>query len=203
MFWAVVAVVLAALAWRWSSRRWSLPCPSLVAGGWNNPRFARLLLVERTLDRIGIRPGQRVLEIGPGPGRLLIPVAQRVHPQGAVVGLDIQPAMIARLQAGASAAGVTNLVGLIGDAATTSPPGTFDVVILATALGEIPNRDAALRRCFDALTPGGVLSVTEMLPDPHFVRLKTVRRLAERAGFEHQHTEGSWLSFTANFTKPL
>jgi ubiquinone/menaquinone biosynthesis C-methylase UbiE len=119
------------------------------------------------------------LEIGPGPGRLLIPAAQRVQPHDDVVGLDIQPAMIARLQETAEAVGVTNLVGFVGDAATTSPPGEFDVVILATALGEIPNRDAALRRCFNAFKPGGVLSVTEMLPDPHFVSRRTVRRLAE------------------------
>ena len=32
----------------------------------------------RTLDRIGLQPGNRVLEVGPGPGRLLIPAAERV-----------------------------------------------------------------------------------------------------------------------------
>lgn len=199
---AIVSLALAALVWRWSSRRWSLPCPSWLAWGLENPRFARLLLVDRTLDRIGIRSGQRVLEIGPGPGRLLVPAAQRVKPDGEVVGLDIQPAMIARLQARAEAAGVNNLIAMVGDAATTSPAGQFDVVVLATALGEIPNRDAALRRCFEALKPGGVLSITEMVPDPHFVPRRTVVRVAEQAGFRHQRTQGSSWSYTANFQKP-
>jgi ubiquinone/menaquinone biosynthesis C-methylase UbiE len=209
VFWIIVAGVVLALVWRWSSHRWSLPCPSWLvpspsrlARALDNPRLARLLFVDRTLDRIGLRSGQRVLEIGPGPGRLLIPAARRVQPDGEVVGLDIQSSMIARLQAGAKEAGVTNLVGIVGDAATTSPTGLFDVVILATALGEIPNRDATLRRCFDSLKPGGVLSITEMVPDPHFVSQSAVRRFAERAGFQHQRTEGSWLSFTANFNKP-
>ena len=198
----VIAVTLLALAWRWSSRRWSVPCPPWLAWGFENPRLARLLFVTRTLDRIGVRSGLRVLEIGPGPGRLLVPAAQRVQPDGEVVGLDIQPAMIDRLRARAQASGVSNLVGIVGDAATATPPGQFDVVFLATALGEIPNRTEALRRCFDALRPGGVLSITEMLPDPHFVGQGTVRRLAEQAGFRHLRTQGWWLSFTANFEKP-
>jgi hypothetical protein len=42
-----------------------------------------------------------------------------------------------------------------------------------------------------------------MLPDPHFVPQRTVRRLARQAGFQHHATEGSWLSFTASFRKPM
>ncbi len=37
---------------------------------------------QTTLDRMGLQPGQRVLEVGPGPGRLLIPAARRVLPAG-------------------------------------------------------------------------------------------------------------------------
>jgi hypothetical protein len=47
-----------------------------------------------------------------------------------------------------------------------------------------------------------VLSITEMLPDPHFVPKRMVRELAEHAGFQHQATHGSALYFTANFVKP-
>ena len=35
-----------------------------------------------------LKPGQRVLEVGPGPGRLLLSAAQRVAPNGEVVGID-------------------------------------------------------------------------------------------------------------------
>lgn len=157
---------------------------------------------EKTLDRIGLRRGQRVLELGPGPGRLLIPAARRVEPEGEVVGLDIQPQMIDRLRSRAAEAGVKNLTGIVGDAATTVGPGEFDVVFLALTLGEIPDREAALRRSFEALRVGGILSVTEMFPDPHFVPRRTVHRLAERAGFRHVATHGSWPFFTANFVKP-
>jgi SAM-dependent methyltransferase len=71
---------------------------------------AKISLVQRwsttlkTLDR----PGEKVLEIGPGPGRLLIPAAKRVMPGGEVVDIDIQPKMIERLKKNAEKAGVTN-----------------------------------------------------------------------------------------------
>ena len=47
-------------------------------------------------DRLLTR--EKVLEIGPGLGRLLIPAARRVMPGGEVVGIDIQPKMIERLE---------------------------------------------------------------------------------------------------------
>ena len=61
------------LGWRWASRIWSLPCPSLTAWRFDNPLLRRM--TRATLDRLEIRPGQRILEVGPGPGRLLIPAA--------------------------------------------------------------------------------------------------------------------------------
>ena len=87
------------LAWRWGSRRWSLPCPALLAWSLENPIFQRFNGTRIVLDRLALRPGQRALEIGPGPGRLLIPAAKQVFPNGEAVGIDIQPAMIERSSA--------------------------------------------------------------------------------------------------------
>ncbi|MFN0053598.1 MAG: class I SAM-dependent methyltransferase [Planctomycetales bacterium] len=158
---------------------------------------------EITLERIGLRPGQRVLEIGPGPGRLLIPAADRVLPGGEVVGIDIQPGMIDRLKRRAKSANVKNLTAILGDA--TQPvvaEGSFDVAFIVTTLGEIPDRAAALAQCLRALKPGGVLSITEMLPDPHYQSKTTVKRLAEEAGFRLQSVHGGAWLFTANCVKP-
>lgn len=162
----------------------------------------RDLGTQATLDRIGLKPGQRVLEVGPGPGRLLIPTAQRVQPGGEVVGLDIQPGMIERLKLRAARAGVSNLRTILGDATHSNiPPESFDVVYLCTVLGEIPDREAALRQCHAALKPGGALSITEIFPDPHYQSRATVLRLAEKAGFQLKEMHGPWYFFTANFVK--
>jgi ubiquinone/menaquinone biosynthesis C-methylase UbiE len=205
--WIVVAVVGAVLlfflGWRWASRVWSLPCPTLLAWALDNRLYERITGTQVTLQRMGLRPGQRVLEVGPGPGRLLIPAAQRVLPAGEVVGIDIQPGMVGRLKERARRAQVSNLTAILGDA--TQPvvaEASFDLAFLVTTLGEIPDRAAVLAQCFRALKPGGVLSITEMFPDPHYQPRPTVKRLAEQAGFRLQSLQGGWWLFTANFVKP-
>lgn len=191
------------LGWRWASRRYSLPCPTWLAGSLTSPWMDRLAGTQATLDRMGLRPGQRVLELGPGPGRLLIPAAKRVLPEGEVVGLDIQPGMLEKLKRRAAQAGVSNLATLVGDAAQPHfSPESFDLVYLCTVLGEIPDREAALRQAYAALKPGGQLSITEIFPDPHYQSQATVQRLAESAGFRLAELHGPWYFFTANFVKP-
>lgn len=199
----IFSVSLIFVAWRLASRVWSLPCPSLVGWALESPFYYRITGTEKTLDRIGLKSGQRVLEIGPGPGRLLIPAARRVLPGGEVVGIDIQSGMIERLKERAKAANATNLTAVLGDATQpVVPEASFDVAFLVTTLGEIPDRGAALTQCYRALKSGGVLSISEMLPDPHYQSKATVRQLAEAAGFRLQSVVGGMWLFTANFVKP-
>ncbi len=199
----LIMLVIGNLWWRWASRRRSLPCPTWLAASLESPLMDWLAGTQTTLDRLGLQPGQRVLEIGPGPGRLLIPAARRVLPGGEAVGLDIQSGMIERLKVRATQAGIPNLKAILGDATQPHvPPESFDVVYLCTVLGEIPDRAAALRQCYLTLKPGGLLSVTEIFPDPHYQSRATVRRLAGEAGFRLREMHGPWSFFTANFLKP-
>lgn len=71
-----------------------------------------------------------------------------------------------------------------------------------TVLGEIPDRERALRELFDALRPGGILSVTEIVFDPHFQSRRTVTRLAEAAGFRNRAFHGNRIAFVLQFQKP-
>ena len=197
-----MALVGAGLIWRGLSRRRSLPCPIWMSGFVEGPLMDRVLGTKTTLDRIGLGPGLCVLELGPGPGRLLIPAAKQVLPGGEVVGLDIQPGMIELLKERAAQAGISNLKATLGGAMQfNNIHKDFDVVYLCTVLGEVPNREAALRQCYEALKPGGKLSITEIFLDPHYQSRATVKRLSEAAGFQLQAIYGSWYFFTANFVK--
>jgi SAM-dependent methyltransferase len=198
----MAAIAAVWLGWRLASRKQVLPCPTWLGAILEGPVPDLLFATEQTLDRIGLAPGQRVLEAGPGPGRLLIPAARRVLPGGSVTGLELQPGMARRLTARARDAGTTNLAVVVGDARKPHfAPESFDVVYLVTVLGEIPDGEGALAECYDALRPGGRLSITEIFPDPHFLARGSVTALARAAGFTLDDVDGGWNFFTANFSK--
>jgi len=199
----VVAFVAVSLFWRTASRRWSIPCPSLLSWWFEGSLVDWVAGTNRTLERMRLIPGQTILEVGPGPGRLLIPAAFRVLPGGQAIGIDLQPKMIQRLETRARQAGVPNLSACVGDATKLDlPEGSIDLAYLCTVLGEIPDRSAALVECRRVLKPGGILAITEIIGDPHYQTRAKVRQLAESSGFRPETCEGNFRLYTARFRKP-
>jgi ubiquinone/menaquinone biosynthesis C-methylase UbiE len=193
---------LSVLGLRVVSRRHSTACPAWLVPLLENPYMNAVAGSELLLGRADVRAGQDVLDVGSGPGRLSLPAAARVGPTGRVVALDLQPEMIKRLRGRVAAAGVGNIETILGGAGEGEVPReSFDRAFLVTVLGEIVDREAALREVYEALRPGGLLSVTEVLPDPHFQSRRQVRRVAESVGFTFRETLGPWYAFTMNFRK--
>lgn len=194
-------IVAVSLVWRAASRHRRLPCPSWLAWMLDNPFSTRLR--SSVLSQLELAPGVRVLDAGCGPAYFSVPIAQRVGPQGYVVGVDIQPKMLERARARAAAAGIGNLelvhAGL-GDGKI--PAESFDRALLVTVLGEIPDRVAALREIWTALVPGGFLLVTEIMGDPHYQRQRTVAALGEAAGFRVAGTVGGFIAHSTRLDKP-
>jgi ubiquinone/menaquinone biosynthesis C-methylase UbiE len=144
-----------------------------------------------------------VVEIGPGPGRLLVPAARRVLPGGKAIGVELQQGMLDKLRRKLAVNDPGNVELIHGDATQRLlPPESVDVVYLCTVLGEIPDRRAALQNCFDALRPGGRLSITEIIMDPHYQTVAKVRALATELGFEFEDMSSNWRMYTANFRRP-
>ncbi len=203
VLWTIVILVALHFAWRWASRRWSLPCPSILSWAVDGPAVDFLAGTNATLDRMELRAGMTVVEIGPGPGRLLLPAARRVLPDGRAIGVELQQGMIDKLRRKLTRDNPGNVEVIHADATNVVlPRGCADLVFLCTVLGEIPDRQKALANCYEALKPGGRLSITEILGDPHYQSRAKVRELAQQAGFEPQNVGGNWRMYTANFHKP-
>jgi ubiquinone/menaquinone biosynthesis C-methylase UbiE len=198
------AVALVAILWRLASRGRSVPCPASLS--WlvelDNP-FTKTNRAATIVERLDVRPGMAVLDLGCGPGRLTIPIARKVGPDGEVVAMDIQSGMLQRAREKARATNLTNIQFLqAGAGEGKMGRNRFDRSLLVTVLGEIPDRERALREIFDALKPGGRLSVTEIIFDPHFQSRQTVAQLARLAGFRETAFHGNRIAFTLNFEKP-
>ncbi len=71
------------------------------------------------LERSGYVPGERVLDLGCGGGATTLAIAKAVGPDGAALGLDVAPMLIARAKERAAAAGSTARF-VCADAATAS-----------------------------------------------------------------------------------
>jgi ubiquinone/menaquinone biosynthesis C-methylase UbiE len=167
--------------------------------GWR----ARLWLLSprRLLGSLPLGPGLRVLDLGAGPGVLSGLVADEV-PGGSIVLVDAQRAMLVKARR-RLAAGAPARVTFVQSVAERLPlaDDTFDIVLLVTVLGELDDRAAALAEAHRVLKPGGILSISEHLPDPDFRAAASARRLASEAGFEERELVGGWWSYTLNVAK--
>jgi SAM-dependent methyltransferase len=153
-----------------------------TSGEWGTAK-----VVDPTVDFLAKLAGDgAALELGIGTGRIALPLNQRgVH----VHGIDLSPAMVARLKGkpGADDIGVT-----VGDFATTTVDGTFSVVYLVyNTIMNLTTQDeqvACFRNAAAHLEPGGCFVVEvgipalQRLPPGETVRAFTVS--ATRLGFD-------------------
>ncbi len=192
------------VGWRFLSRRYKLPCPAYLANLVDSPNAEFMGSARNTLGRIGIQPGERLLDVGAGPGRISRPAALRTGSTGTVVALDIQPKMLERLKQRAARMNITNIEPQLADISQDHnlPADSFDRAWMVAVLGEIPDREAAIRNIYRVLKPGGTFSITETMRDPHYQRNKVVIQLCKDAGFVPTQYWGSVWEYTQNFAKP-
>jgi ubiquinone/menaquinone biosynthesis C-methylase UbiE len=176
------------------------PCPSALSWLVDNP--VRRRYTRPVLDRVGIQPGETVLEVGPGPGAFTVDAARRAGTEGKVFAVDIQPKMIAKLEQRLQEASVTNVEARVASAYDLPiEDGTADRAFLITVLPEIPDPVRALREIRRVLGPGGRLSVTEEFTDPDYPLPRTTIRWAEAAGFQLEERYGNFWVYTLNFRR--
>ena len=114
------------------------------------------------LDKVGVGPGWSCLEVGAGGGSVVRMLCDRVGPEGRVLAVDLEPTLLAGLEA-------PNLeVRRLDVVVDEMPEAEFDLVHARAVLMHIPQRTAVLPRLVGTLRPGGVLLLEEMDLTPAF-----------------------------------
>lgn len=112
------------------------------------------------LAQAEIGPGQRVLDVGAGPGFFAMGLAELVSPGGRVDGVDINRRFVA--DAGVRAAGRADLAfHHVEDHVLPFPDATFDRVVCKNVLEYVPDLSASLSEIRRVLKPGGRVHVID------------------------------------------
>ena len=137
----------------------------------NRVHFRMMSLVHETLYRLfrdpykvlnaaGLKSGQKVLEVGCGPGFFTIPAARIVGEKGNVYALDINPLAVESVQQKIKKEGVTNVKTTLSDVARTDlPDQSFDLIFLFGFARSIGNLEDIWTELHRLLKPEGILSI--------------------------------------------
>lgn len=113
--------------------------------------------------------GETILDLGCGSGNIAFQIADKVGPEGSIVGVDIAREMIAHCQKKLKETNFTNLNFEYGDAEQLDfPSNHFDRIYASAILPWLINPQAALRHWFELLKPGGWIGLT-VWPSNSFV----------------------------------
>lgn len=160
------------------------------------------ILTNTNLDRLlRPRPGERMLEIGPGTGLQAVHIAPQLGALGQLDILDIQQEMLTHTMDREDLHGSANVVPYCADARELPfESATFDAVYLMTALGEIPDPAQVLAETARVLKPGGRLVVGEFF-DRHWIRPGRLQRMAAPHRLHLTERLGPGLAYLARFER--
>lgn len=156
----------------------------------------------RTIERLDLAAGARVIDLCCGTGASALPAAERAGREGGVLGVDLSRELIAIARRNASLQGIGNVAFRLGDIeAFDVAPESFDAVVSVFGLFFVDDMAGVLRRAWRWLKPGGAIAITtwgehvlepgESLfwnavwkEDPALKPVSPANRLASRAAIE-------------------
>ena len=123
-------------------------------------RFGR-----RTVERLALSPGGRVLDVCCGSGASAIPAAEAVDVNGTVLGVDLCDNLLDLAREKATRLGLRHTEFRTGDLLDLQlPPGSFDAVVCVFGIFFVPDMPAAVRALWSVVRPGGQLAITTWGP---------------------------------------
>jgi len=143
------------------------PGSYIIRGG--NAGAARLHVLGRAtrqgsmdlIDRAGLVPGMRVLDLGCGSGDITVELARRVGPSDRVVGIDRDAHALAQARAIAQAVGLS-IDWRQGQVEDLDQEGVFDLVYARFLLSHLSDPAAVLKRIRKALKPSGRIVIEDI-----------------------------------------
>lgn len=200
LFWVIVVIVSYRLVIGIIRKIWKFPAPAFISVFLDSRLRGWLQSPDAINIYSKISKGKKILEIGSGSGFFTIPAAKTIGIEGEIVALDIQKEMLEKISKKLIKNENKNIknIRLVKASAydIPYPAETFDVVFTVSALQEIPDPHKALLEAYRVLKVGGLVSISEFIPDPDWPLRKTVEKQLSAAGFSSLTRYGNLLRYT-------
>lgn len=123
-------------------------------------------LIDAWIDALELKAGDRVLDVGTGPGFVSLALAERVGPRGTVYALDRSAEALGHLARLQAARGIGQIARITGDAAALDPARIRpDAALVTMVLHHADDPPAILRSVARCLPPGAPVVIGEFHPE--------------------------------------
>jgi cyclopropane fatty-acyl-phospholipid synthase-like methyltransferase len=140
-------------------QKWSAVFDDPARDAWQKPA--------EVVEALGLRPGDRVADVGAGTGYFSLPLARAV-PRGRVFAVDLEPAMARHVEHRAREAGLSNVRGVVATAASPQLPEKVDLVLIVNTYHHLEDRLSYFDALREQLRPGGRVAIVDFTMDsPH------------------------------------
>jgi arsenite methyltransferase len=126
---------------------------------------------DRIVATLGLRPGDRVADIGAGGGYFTYRLATAVGSEGVVFAVDTDPAMLRIVSDGAVEDGFANIVTIQATEGLPDLPEAVDLAFFSNSYHHLPDHEWYFAALAALLRPGGRVAILESRGDGLFARI--------------------------------
>jgi arsenite methyltransferase len=167
-------------------RRARIALKAFAYSGFGRDRWQ---LPDRVVGELGLKPGDRVADLGAGGGYFTFRLARAVLPAGVVYAVDTDPDMRSAMAARAARDGSGNVVPVEAVPDDPALPDPVDLAFIVNAFHHLPDRRTYLAQLASFLRPGGRVAIVESRPAGfhrligHATAPEAIRAELEAAGY--------------------
>jgi len=154
-------------------------------------------LPETALDKIGVKPGMIVADVGAGVGYFSVRVAKRVGPEGKIFAVDVQPEMLTILKDRAAKAKLTNIQTILGSESDPHlAPASCDLILMVDVYHELSQPQRMLQKMRQALKNDGRLVLLEYRKEDPHIPIRSEHKMSVQEAKAEVEAEGFKLDQT-------
>jgi len=145
----------------------------------------------RVVEALGLKPGQVVCDMGCGNGYYALRFAPLVGEKGRILGVDIQPEMLALLEKRAAKAEIENITPILGTVVDPKlPASAVDLVFMVDVYHEFSHPEPMLAAIRASLKPKGRVVLVEFRAEDPEVPIKKRHKMTKEQVVRELHANG-------------